>query len=476
MSKILFVKSDIGAQAAWKGFSSQTLYIANRLLSDKGGLEYYPEDIEDLVIKKDGTVVEAVQVKNLSSNLTLSSLSSTKTSKYGEGFFNRMCSLRSTYKSFSGVKIVYFGELGAELQALANDNKEVKAALVNRLKERHHLSLDNAAWLIGSLKFEKADLNKLEENLKEQIQSYVPVMPAPELAQELLVQYISKLSNSKGYTTLAMWKDKIHEIGVHISAIDGFYKEYNKSLVCLNELKLNTSQEQLQNEFSQGVSVHPSHIRSGVDVKRDCWLKKIQFAIEKKGVAVVKGVSGQGKSALCYRYLLDIYPEGCVFCVRTIATETQAQNLVAALDGLGKHNENLIIYVDVQPGETLWAFLIQELQTRGLEIPVLVSIRDEDYNATPLNGKAIKYDVVELTLSKEEAEDIYNIFTSERPHPIYRTFEEAWIAFGDGGPLIEFVYLLSNNQTLMDRLQHQIDALIKEKVSDDWLELLQLVC
>ena len=68
MSKILFVKSDIGAQAAWKGFSSQTLYIANRLLSDKGGLEYYPEDIEDLVIKKDGTVVEAVQVKNLSSN------------------------------------------------------------------------------------------------------------------------------------------------------------------------------------------------------------------------------------------------------------------------------------------------------------------------------------------------------------------------------------------------------------------------
>ena len=46
--------------------------------------------------------------------------------------------------------------------------------------------------------------------------------------------------------------------------------------------------------------------------------------------------------------------------------------------------------------------------------------RDEDYNATPLNGKAIKYDVVELALSKEEAEDIYNIFTSERPHPIYR--------------------------------------------------------
>ena len=476
MSNSGFTKSDIGAQAAWKGFSSQTSYIAYRLLADENGYEYYPEDIEDLVIKKNGSVVEAVQVKNVSSDLTLSSLASAKTSKSGEGFFNRMCSLHAIDNSFSGIKIVYFGKLGTELQEVANDNEEVKMILANRLKEKHKLSSEDATWLIDSLKFEKVSLDELEENLKEQIGSYVPVMPAPELAQDLLVQYISRLSNSKGYTTLAMWKDKIHEIGVSISAIDGFYKEYNKSLVCLSELKLNTSQEQLQKEFSQGVSVHPSHIRSGVDVKRDYWLKKIQFAIEKNGVAVIKGVSGQGKSALCYRYLLDTYPEGCVFCVRTIATETQAQNLVAALDGLGKHNKNLIIYIDVQPGEILWAFLIQELQTRGLEIPVLVSIRDEDYNATPLNGKAIKFDVVELVLSKEEAEDIYSIFTSEIPHPIYRTFEEAWIAFGGGGPLIEFVYLLSNNQTLTARLHYQIDALIKEKVSDDWLELLQLVC
>ena len=90
-----FYKSDVGAQAAWKGFSSQTLYIASRLISDEGGYEYYPEDIEDLVVKKNGAVVEAVQVKNISADLTLSSLAATKTSKGGEGFFNRMCSLHA---------------------------------------------------------------------------------------------------------------------------------------------------------------------------------------------------------------------------------------------------------------------------------------------------------------------------------------------------------------------------------------------
>ena len=96
----IFQKSDIGAQAAWKGFSSQTLYIASRLISDEGDNEYYPEDVEDLVIKKDGIVIEAVQVKNISADLTLSSLASTKTSKGGEVFFNRMCSLHTRNPSF----------------------------------------------------------------------------------------------------------------------------------------------------------------------------------------------------------------------------------------------------------------------------------------------------------------------------------------------------------------------------------------
>ena len=160
----------------------------------------------------------------------------------------------------------------------------------------------------------------------------------------------------------------------------------------------------------------------------------------------------------------------------TIANEGQAQNLVSALEGLGKHNKHLIIYIDVQPGETLWAFLLQELQSRGLSIPVLISIRDEDYNRTPISGKAIQYGIIELALSKEEAARIYSSFTETQPHAEHRTFEEAWQTFGGQGPLIEFVYLLTNNQTLAQRLQDQVDALLREGISDDWLELLQLVC
>lgn len=471
-----FEKSDMGAQAAWKGFSSQTLYIASRLISDVDGYEYYPEDVEDLIVKKDGVVVEAVQVKNVVTALTISSLAATKTSKGGEGFFNRMCSLHMQNKSFSNIRIVCFGELGTELQEVKDNIDSTKKNLEKRLEDKHGLSATDACWLINSLIFEKANLEELNRNIRLQISSYIPTMPAPELTQDLLIQYISELSNSKGFTTLKMWQEKIHSIGTSIAAIDGFYKEYNKSLVCLRELQLNYSHDQLQNEFSQGVSAHPTHIRLELDFKRDDWLEMVREVLKNKGVAVIKGVSGQGKSTLCYRYLIDTYPEGCVFCVRAIATEEQAQNLVAALDGLGKHNKNLVIYIDVQPGEILWAFLVQELQSRGLEIPVLISIRDEDYNATPINGKAIQYGVVELMLSEEEAEHIYDTITAFQPHSLHRTFEDAWQSFGGKGPLIEFVYLLTNNQTLTQRIHEQIDALLKEGVLDEWLELLQLVC
>lgn len=471
-----FYKSDAGAQAAWKGFSSQTLYIASRLISDESDYEYYPEDVEDLVIKEDGVVIEAVQVKNISADLTLSSLAATKTSKGGEGFFNRMCSLHAQNPSFHCIKVVYFNTLGVELQEVQSGKAVTKRALAKRLVDKHGLSESEAAWLIDSLCFEKVNLDDLDLNIQTQISDYVPVMSAPALAKDLLIQYISVLSKSKGYTTLKMWQDKIHEIGTNIAAIDGFYKEYNKSLVRLSELQLNGDNEQLKQEYLQGVSAHPTHIRNNLDFKRNYWIGEIQAVINSKGVAILKGVSGQGKSTLCYRYLIDTYPEGCVFCVRSIANEGQAQNLVTALDGLGKHNKNLIIYIDVQPGETLWAFLLQELQSRGLSIPVLISIRDEDYNLTPISGKAIQYGIVELALSKEEAAHIYNSFTETQPHTEHRTFEEAWQSFGGQGPLIEFVYLLTNNQTLTQRLQDQIDALLQEGVSDEWLELLQLVC
>lgn len=471
-----FSKSDIGAQSAWKGFSSQTLYIASRIINDPNDYEFYPEDIEDLVIKKNGIVVEPIQIKNVSADLTLSALASTNSSQNGEGFFRRVCSLHDQYPDLSSIRVVYFNKLGDELQRFEKGEQDTKNSLHKKLTENHGLSSENADWLLSSLIFEKVDFEQMQLSIKKQISSFVTVMAAPDLAQALLIQHISDLSKSKGHISLKQWQEHMYKIGTDIAAFDGYFKEYQKSLLRLCDLSLGKAVEQLKDEFEQGVSAHPSHIRHDLDLPRAIWLSKITNAVENSKAIIIKGVSGQGKTALCYRYLLNNYPEQLVFCVRSVSSIGQAENLAVALSGIVKHTDNMIVYIDVNPGDQHWGFLIQELQARGIYVPVLVSIRDEDYYMTQLDGSTIRYELIELRLSKQEAHEIYERYTKNSPHPQFRSFDEAWNRFGGEGPLIEFAYLLTNSQTLKQRLQAQIENLLREKNPDSWFTLLQLVC
>lgn len=475
-TKNAFAKSDIGAQAAWKGFSSQTLYIASRIITDTDDNCYYPEDIEDLVVKKDGKVIEAIQVKNIVADLTISSLASTKSSVSGEGFFKRVCSLHAEYPIFDKVKVVYFGSLGAELNGLINKNKVHCDSIKKKLIENHKLSDDNASWLISSLIFEKADISKLEQIIHAQVKEYVETMAAPEIAKSLLIQHVSDLSKSKGFISKKSWREQIHKIGIDLSSVDGYFKVYNKSLIRLSELSSDKKENELKHEFEQGISTHPDHIRSNIDFRRKRWSDTIAASLKETNTVIVKGVSGQGKTAICYRYLLDNYPEELIFCVRHISSTQQAENLVSALSGISKHTQNLVVYIDVNPGETNWALLVQELIMRKVNFPILVSIRDEDFNLTPVNGSMFAYKLIEVQLTEDEGRLIYNHNTFLIPHSEHRTFEEAWSSFGGKGPLIEFTYFLTNNQTLKERLQGQINSLLLERVPDAWFDILKVVC
>ncbi len=108
-----------------------------------------------MVVKKNGAVVEAVQVKNISADITLSSLAATKTSQSGEGFFNRMCSLHKQNPSFGCIKVVHFNALGAELQEVQKEI-QIPKSYNEKLVEKHGLSVEDAAWLIDSVHFEKS--------------------------------------------------------------------------------------------------------------------------------------------------------------------------------------------------------------------------------------------------------------------------------------------------------------------------------
>ncbi|OUM88449.1 MAG: hypothetical protein BAA01_01095 [Bacillus thermozeamaize] len=473
---MFFSKSDQGAQSAWRGYSSQTLYIASRIISEPENYEFYPEQLEDLLIKQDGHIIEVVQVKDLSSPLTLSHLASTKESKSERGFFKRICSLRYAEPMFKTIRIVYFGELGAELYGFSIGNTSDKKKIFDKLINEHELSSDEASWILSKLVFQKVEKKALEEQIMNQLKSFVSTMAAPELAKTLLVQYVAELSKSRSYTSLTLWQEKIYRIGNDIAAMDGYFKEYQKSITRLCDITSEKSIEELRQEFSHGVSAHPAHIRNNLDLVRIEWLEKIASSLDKHKAVIVKGVSGQGKTALCLRFILNNYHEQLVFCVTHIQSSRQAENLVNVLQGITRHTQDIIVYIDVNPGEPNWTLLLQELQLRGISVPILVSIREEDFKLSKVDSSKIVFDEIDLKLSKEEAQNIFTSITSNKPHPIFRSFEDAWCQFGEEGPFLEFMYLLNNNQTLRQRLEAQIDRLISENVPDSWLMLLNLVC
>lgn len=473
----VYQNADVGAKSAWKGYSSQTLYIAYRIAGDSTcqvEREYYPEHIEDLLIKQNGRITEVVQVKDLSTPLSLSSLASTKDSKNKTGFFRRACSLMG--HDVKAVRVVYFGELGAELAGFRCGKGEGIKVVQQKLVDNHGLSSEEATWLSKTLIFEKVEHRVLKDELLSHLSTTVPTMSFPELAFSLLTQHVADLSQTGGFTSIQLWQDKILSIGHSIAAVDGFYKEYGKSLIRLSEFATDETADKLSEEYKAGVSAHPEHIRMGLDFIREYWINAIEEKINKRDIIVVKGASGQGKTSLCLRYLMNHCPEDLVFCVRHAKGSTQINNLARSISEISKYISDMMLYIDVYPGEYEWPKLLLELKALGTNIPILVSIREEDFKQSIIDYAAISIKLVELDLTEKEAEIIYKNYTENEPHPIYRSFIEAWGAFGGKGPFMEFVYLLNNNQTLFDRLQSQIKQLMLEEHPDSWFVLLSIVC
>lgn len=95
------------------------------------------------------------------------------------------------------------------------------------------------------------------------------------LGSSALLKYLKSSSNS----TIMQLSD------------DNFYSRY--------------SYEELKTEYKLGVDARPAHIRENLDIVREKWMRMINDKLNNNNIVVLKGASGQGKSSLAYRYLID---------------------------------------------------------------------------------------------------------------------------------------------------------------------------
>jgi hypothetical protein len=115
---------------------------------------------------------------------------------------------------------------------------------------------------------------------------------------------------------------------------------------------------------------------------------------------LIRGASGQGKSTLAYRLLLDNFPEKDIFCVAKILNEENVIEICAALKGLSKNRDGEIVtYIDVAPYDTHWLWLCQELYKHESNIKLLITIREDDFCRAPMDYNKISLYELELSLN-----------------------------------------------------------------------------
>jgi hypothetical protein len=110
---------------------------------------------------------------------------------------------------------------------------------------------------------------------------------------------------------------------------------------------------------------------------------------------------------------------------------------------------------------------------------VLLTIREEDFQRASISGGIFRFSEITLTLDEAEARGLYQSLMQRKSPAQFLTFDDAWRTFGGDGPLMEFVYLVTQGNTLYERLSEQVarledDVRVGTLMANE-LELLRLI-
>jgi hypothetical protein len=451
--------AETGAKAALHGFRLQGLYTLWRLLTagSDDALEFVVEGVEDLdVYHGTGRLLERLQVKAYAADLSLSTLGPKKPSS----FLRRVTSLPD---DGAETRVISFGPIGPELRgAWGGDlahRKNVTAKLVT-----DGFSDDEIQRLYDRIHFEVVDAEAIQAGVLSRLQESL-MGGNPQTAFDLLLGWMLVAAEAGERITAAVLQERITAVGQYLAERSAHHREWFTSIVPLEDQPVAGERvDELAASFYRGVAAEYEHILAGVDVMRPEPLEEIERAFTGGSrVVIIHGASGQGKSALAYRYLHDYVPTDWRFAVRAVDDRQHALSVATALSGhLRAVGARMYVYVDVSHRDLAWPELVRSL-LRQPGIRILVTIREEDLARQALPAADLGFPaLVGLDFSRSEAQALYEQLAARRPANAFPRFHDAWERFGEAGPLLEFAFLVTQNETLEDRLAAQVRRLETE--------------
>jgi hypothetical protein len=228
-------------------------------------------------------------------------------------------------------------------------------------------------------------------------------------------------------------------------------------------------------DFFSGRRTRLGHVVDGLDVRRPEWLDRVDAALTRAGVCVLRAPSGHGKSTLAFRYVVEQWPASQTLVVRSAQTPEEVASLSDYLRHRRKIGLPVRVLIDADYRTRLWPEVAAVAASVGAQ--VLVTVRTEDYQRYPLYALT-RREIIEPTLSLEEAARIFAEF-ARRGHVAANVLSAAWAYEQLRRPplLLEYVYLITHGVMLEDRLREQVhsfSALGEDPAKQDVLRLVSL--
>lgn len=445
--------SSSGAKAALEGYRKQALYTLACILHPDGhDLIFQPEGIEDLAVYRGLQPVRTMQVKAYTDSLTLSSFSPEKS----KSFFHRVASDLAAHDSLS-IEVISFGPIGAEITGAWSGDEKHRASV--RAKLRGHKFTDaQVDTLFSRLLWQEVD----EESLQKEVLDFLcdsAVGGAPESAFDLLTVWVYFAAEKKQRITYSDLIAKINAIGRYYAERSAHHQEWFTSITPVEDIPSDASRhEHLAGEFYNGIAARYSHILAGLDVPRHDKLNTIEqsFSPEVRTV-IIHGASGQGKTTLALRYFHDYVPEKWRFSIRYLQNKAHIARVANALAGhLRAVDAPLYLHLDVSPRDHEWPELVKNLLDEK-NIRILITIREEDLARNTVSDVELGFPkTIALDFDATEARTIYERLLEQGATAPFPSFDDAWIRFGGNGPLLEFVYFITQAESLKERLHNQV--------------------
>lgn len=454
----------MSAIAALRGYRTQFLYSLHYILSSlSNDLVFRLEGEEDLdVLDSNGQLLYAIQLKNLGKLITLSDI----LSEHKTSFIKRFL---TTYSDAIPI-LVSYGEISQELKNWQNQKDTIFEKEKTTLK-KYRITADEWKLVKRKTQFKEISEETIADEIEKLIKSNFPeVDPIPTIG--FLLNWLQFIAEKQKPITTNDFYNKIQDFAKYITERLAVHNQYGILLKPLHKVSTeNANHTVLEREFYNATLTRYEHILLGLDVNREKYLETIDDKLKENNTIILKGASGQGKTALLYSYVHNYVNDWLSFELNIQQDPITTQQSIQAIASISKKLEVPTVFIiNVNPNSTDWLQIIKESAHLN-HIRFLVAIRNEDWYRASAIGVEFEHKEIDLSLSKEEAEIIYTKLNARNKITHFTDFEHAWIQIGDDAPLLEFVYSITQGSSLQNKLKQQVQQLVKEDPQGNNLQI-----